>query len=374
MNNHTIQLNHPLIQREQTFVLDRKLVSIHSIDRDLKKWPNSHHFEVELPENMDNVQSMRLINISFPSNQYVFSNEYQNTKLNFIVFTPVSNDVTIIIDEGTYTPDQLANEIETKMNKKVAEQVSILGYNRFRCKYNSVTNQFWFGCQGNKFILNFDKKFEYEINCNQKIVWDNSTRWGLPAYLGYQKKKYKAEITPANPWWSPSQDGNPFGFGYEMEDGSGNEWLGDEDNKTRNVYVDLSGENMCNLDIMGEDCIYMEVEKYNSMNELEPYMENTQASFNNDYGGKVNSAFAKIPIKCTPFSQVYDTINTFISNISHYNPPIDNIKKLRFKFRYHDGRLVDFKCLPFNFTLEFNMLRDEQARRMHIRVPPLYNL
>ena len=100
----------------------------------------------------------------------------------------------------------------------------------------------------------------------------------------------------------------------------------------------------------------------------------TQASFNNDYAGKVNSAFAKIPIKCTPFSQARDTIKSFISNISHYNPPIDNIKKLRFKFRYHDGRLVDFKCLPFNFTLEFNMLRDEQARRMHIRVPPLYNL
>ena len=364
-----IQPNHPLIQREQTFVLDRKLVSIHSGDRDLKKWPKSHHFEIEMPEDMINVQSMRLINISFPSNQYVFSTEYQNTKLNFTAFTPLPVTKDIIIDEGTYTPDQLANEIETKMNFSIG----VVGYNKFRCKYNSVTNLFWFGNQGNKFILNFDKKNEYEIDCNQKIVWDNSTRWGLPAYLGYQKKKYKAEITPENPWWTNTL-GNPFGFGYEMEDGSGNEWLGDDDNKTRNVYVDLSKETICNVDIMGEDCIYMEVEKHNTMNELEPYMENTQASFNNDYAGKVNSAFAKIPIKCTPFSQVYDTINTFISNISHYNPPIDNIKKLRFKFRYHDGRLVDFKCLPFNFTLEFNMLRDEQARRMHIRVPPLYNL
>lgn len=358
-----IQPNHPLISREQTFVLDRKLVSIHSIDRDLKKWPNSHHFEIEFPEDMINVQSMRLINISFPSNQYVFSTEYQNTKLNFTAFTPLPVTKDITIEEGTYTPDQLSNEIETKMNFAVSG-------NKFRCKYNVVTNQFWFGCQGDKFILNFNKKFEYEIGCNQKIVWNNSTRWGLPAYLGYQKKKYKAEITPANPWWT-NIEGNPFGFGYEMEDGSGNEWLGDASNN-RNVYVDLRNETMCNLDIMGENCIYMEVEKYNSMNELEPYVENTQASFNNDYAGKVNSAFAKIPIKYTPFSQARDT--SFISNISHYNPPIDNIKKLRFKFRYHDGRLVDFKCLPFNFTLEFNMLRDEQARRMHIRVPPLYNL
>ena len=60
--------NQPVIRREQTYVLDRKLVSIHSEDRDVKKWKNSNRFEVRLPEAIKNVQSMRLINISVPNN------------------------------------------------------------------------------------------------------------------------------------------------------------------------------------------------------------------------------------------------------------------------------------------------------------------
>ena len=90
---------------------------------------------------------------------------------------------------------------------------------------------------------------------------------------------------------------------------------------------------------------------------------------------KVKCAFAKIPVRCLPYSQMFDSTRAFIANISHYNPPIERIDRLRFKFRYHDGRLVDFKCLPFTFTLEFNMLRDEQLRaNMLVRVPPLYCL
>ena len=48
--------------------------------------------------------------------------------------------------------------------------------------------------------------------------------------------------------------------------------------------MDPSG--ICNLDIMGDDYIYMQVEKYNSMDEIEPYSENTGGWFNNDYAGK----------------------------------------------------------------------------------------
>ena len=68
-----VQQTHPLIPREQTYVLDRKLVSIHSFDRDIKKWPFGNHFEIELPQAMRNIQSMRLLTITLPSNKYVFS-------------------------------------------------------------------------------------------------------------------------------------------------------------------------------------------------------------------------------------------------------------------------------------------------------------
>ena len=132
------------------------MVSIHSYDRDIKKWPNSNHFEIDLPEDLKNIQSMRLLNIALPNNQYIFSNEYQNTKLK--VFVDVqgggSGDVIMTIDEGSYTPDQLASEIETKLNKTVAASITgATGYNNFRCKYNSVSNTFWFGNLQDKFIL-----------------------------------------------------------------------------------------------------------------------------------------------------------------------------------------------------------------------------
>ena len=83
MSNFVLQTAHPLIQSEQTFVLDRKLISIHSVDRDYQKWPNSNHFGIDLGEAFHNVQSMRLINFAVPSNNYTFSTAYQNTKMSF---------------------------------------------------------------------------------------------------------------------------------------------------------------------------------------------------------------------------------------------------------------------------------------------------
>ena len=82
-SNFIVQNTHPLIQREQTYVLNRKLVSIHSEDRDYVKWPNSNHFGIDLGQGYHNVESIRLVDYSFPSNNYTFSNEYQNTKLSF---------------------------------------------------------------------------------------------------------------------------------------------------------------------------------------------------------------------------------------------------------------------------------------------------
>lgn len=81
--NFIVQNAHPLIQREQTYVLNRKLVSIHSEDRDCLKWPNSNNFGIDLGQGYHNVESIRLVDYSFPSNNYTFSNEYQNTKLSF---------------------------------------------------------------------------------------------------------------------------------------------------------------------------------------------------------------------------------------------------------------------------------------------------
>jgi len=400
MSSFIVNQNHPLIPRQQTYVLDRKLISFHSVDRDIKQWPYANHFEITLPTPLTNIQSMRLVNISLPSNQWVFSNEYQNTKFNFSVdvsgISPRPSSHTVTIAEGSYTPTQLTTEIQNKMNAAIVTMGNeqgipeIQSYNNFICKYNETANTFWFGNDGNwehrtdhgqgygKFSLNFHQKMPYTTQCQQKEVWSHYTKWGLPAYLGYEKKKYISDATPTNPYFpntAPFDASHaPFGFDYEIFDPNSNEggyWLTDISKAAQNWYVDISNSG-CTLDIMGEDWIYMEIDKYNTMDEIEPYSESTASFYNNDYNGKVNSAFAKIPVQCTAFSQIYDSNQAFLSNISHYHPPLERVSKLKFKFRYHDGRLVDFKWQPLSFVIEFNMLRDEIPKEMSLRVPPSY--
>ena len=80
----------------------------------------------------------------------------------------------------------------------------------------------------------------------------------MPAYLGYSKKKYVA-IEDASGTTDPSG-----GFGFDYED---TQWLPSLNDASNVHYVDISS-GICNLDIFGEDTIYMEVDKYNSMDEL----------------------------------------------------------------------------------------------------------
>ena len=83
---------------------------------------------------------------------------------------------------------------------------------------------------------------------------------------------------------------------------------------------------------------------------------------------KVIPAFAIIPLTQTPFGTELGNRTSINTNVFMSEPPIKNVNRLEFKFRYHDGRLVDFKNLPFSFVLEFNMLREEQQRNKIIRI------
>ena len=117
MSRFVLNQTHPLIPREQNYVLERKIISIHSNDRDISKWPKANNFEIDLPEDITNVQSMRLVEITMPNSHYVFTNAYQNTKFTFNFSNGSLGSpyyLTITIDEGSYTTDQLAQEIATK--------------------------------------------------------------------------------------------------------------------------------------------------------------------------------------------------------------------------------------------------------------------
>jgi hypothetical protein len=372
MSQFILNQAHPIIPREQNYVLDRKIISIHSTDRDISKWPKANHFSIDLPADITNVQSMRLVEIQLPNSHYVFTNAYQNTKLKFKLHGIIKKTHTIIISEGSYTAEELAIEIATKMNQAIAVATNN-PYNSFVCAYNSVTNTFWFGNNASdalkpNFTLLFGEHIPYDIPCGQPDVWDHYSQWGLPAYLGYCKKSYPSSVRDASAEYHDLSGG--FGFDYACT-----KWLIPTTGTPVHVVdisggTDASGGNCCQLDIYGEKAIYMEIEKYNSIDELEPWSEHTSGMFNNDYAGKVDCAFAKIPIGlANAFSLLGDSKQFYLMNSTVFSPPIERIKRLRFTFRFHDGRRVEFKCVPFNFSLEINMLRDEQLRAMNVRIP-----
>ena len=58
-----------------------------------------------------------------------------------------------------------------------------------------------------------------------------------------------------------------------------------------------------------------------------------------------------------------------IEGMSSFFPPLDKLSKFKFRFRYHDGTLVNFGGQNFNFTIALYCYRDEIARSKSLRIP-----
>jgi hypothetical protein len=151
----------------------------------------------------------------------------------------------------------------------------------------------------------------------------------------------------------------------------GYEWLSVASGKTGYVLIPPNPPSL-----NGSTDMYMEIDKYNYEDEMQPYSSHTNSSRVNDYNGIVNAAFAKIPLRSKPtklvslFEYAYgesppDTSQGFAT----FFPPLDKLSKLKFKFRYHDGTLVDFGGQNFSFTVALYTYRDEIARSKHLRTP-----
>lgn len=367
-------MENQIIQREQNYVVEKKLISIHTEDRDIKKWQNENHFEIILPETLYNVQSMRLMDILVPVNFYSFSNELQNTKMYFSVIPNIDiavahqalyNDLLnsvvtpyeITIQDGFYTGDNLASEIRHRMNEKLYIIDPSYNYNFFTTFYDTVSQKILIGNSKNAFNLEFQRQSTYEIANNENTIdWNNYTKWGLGFYLGYDKQKYSSTQITSN-----------YNFYHTtIIDGNNVEthklWLS-ASIASPSYYISPPYI----LKLNGDKCIYLEVNKYNSYDELYPFPEATTNVYKNDFGGKINSAFAKIMITTTPFNESFESSMGFLNNTSYFNPPLERLSKLEFKFRYHNGRLVNFQKYPFHFTLEVNMLRNEIAKTFNVR-------
>ena len=101
----------------QNFVVQKKILSVHTEDRDIGKWPTSSIFAVDLPVEYKNVVSLGLADIDLPP-IYVFSAKNQNISMSFTYNALTAK--TITLTEGTYTGAQLATELQGRMKLLIA--------------------------------------------------------------------------------------------------------------------------------------------------------------------------------------------------------------------------------------------------------------
>ena len=412
--SNTIFNNHPLIKNTNQYFLEKKFVSINSEDRDITKFPNSSEFEITLPQEYLNVASARLYSWSFPANYNVFSTSSFNVLMTFrfdTLYNPGEHQVSDVlleaifaalyylgtenisfeIEPGFYNPEQMAVELANKMNDATTRIILSFfaspegaayaagaalfnRYDRFKVVYNTVTQKLWFGNSADQFTLTNDsqliiERFIVNNNCLRKNMLPEWENWGLPAFLGFTRCNQTARTVDEYITDAPGQinistrNGNvlPRFYYGDAEPGSGDGgfWL----------IPELPGASVYFLQaplkiaFMGPAYIFMEIEGMNCIDETVPYNLSFYTITNSNTNGIVNSCFAKFPVPTTPLSQWFDND---MGPYKYWNPPAERISKLKIKFRYHNGMLVEFGNFSFSFMIEFNILKPQQERSYSI--------
>jgi hypothetical protein len=414
--NYNVNNNHPLIQNSQEYLYVNKYISIHSEDRDLVKYPNSSDFEIELPEDYLNIAGIRLEQWAFPSNYNTFSAANNNIKLSFLIDNPynpnensfndllsqrifqalflnMNNPYEIIIEEGFYNPNQFTTELQNKLNDAVTvyllsyfqeqgwdDSIQELnendGYQRFVIAYNLVSLKVWFGNQADGFkILNNNENSTSSLNndicVSNKNQVPNGSNYGLSSFIGlprYNISSINSSIAVIGPNITIYNGIAVPRFFYGSVNGADNGyWL-----------LPVSGYPGCNvhwiespykLNILGEAYFYMELAGQNCIDETQPWNKSIFTSTTNQSNGIVNSSFAKIPVPSTPLSQWFDKES---KPTKWYLPPAERIRKLKIKFRYHNGQLVDFGLFNYSFMLQFILVTPQILRTSQsVIYPPI---
>ena len=253
------------------------------------------------------------------------------------------------------------------------------GYNRFTVVYNSVGQRIWFGNNADQFELtnNNASQFNSEIisaQCIRKNQLPSLTDWGLPSYLGFTR-------CPATSLSAAEVEATQNGINNIIFGGN-SEFVNISGDVPRFYYGDVNpGDNgfwlvpilpgaivyflqaPAKINFMGPAYIYLEIDGLNCIDETSPYNISQFTLHTNETNGRVNSAFAKIPVPSTPISQWFDADQV---PYKHFNPPAERIRKLKCKLRYHNGQRVDFGLFDFSFMIEFTLLRAQSERKYTI--------
>lgn len=397
-SRYNLQNNHPLIPNANTYICQKKYVSINSQDRDCVKYASSAMFEIELPQDYVNVQTVRLSSWSFPANYNVFSNATFNLTFIFkivdaynpgdhglsdllliAIYAALSSEkyeftFLIEIEPGFYNPTQMATELTNKMNESVTNRLTVYftehpefnyalalfkGYSDFVVVYNSVTQKLVFGNKNSGFTFPNDSEDYQKAEVAERAACRSAqrntpsfTNWGMPAYIGFTR-------CPVFSLVGYNANQYRFYYGNVLSFGDNGVWI--TPSNLPGAYVHYIKAPL-KINFMGPAYIYMELDGQPSLNcldETSSYNLSTFTTQTNQTNGVVNSAFAKIAVPTTPISQWYDDD---MVPYKWFDPPAERIRRLKFKLRYHDGQIVDFGSFDWSILLEFTMLTNQIER------------
>jgi hypothetical protein len=417
--------NHPLIPNSQEYIYYKKYVSIHSEDRNILKFPNSSEFEIELPEDLLNVISLRLVQWTFPSNYNTFSLLNGNITMTFKInnpYNPNENGVTdvlqqkifeylflnqdelfqIVIEEGFYNPQQMVTELTNKFNTSVTIKLTayftgkinddtltpeekneyrealvllnIFGYNNFNIVYNNVSQKIWFGNVCDGFVLTNETQIlrstlVNNVNCATKQTNPDFTDWGLPGNLGLRRCNTESVngVTSSTIAEISYYNGNivPRFYYGDVYPGDSGYWLVPKTNLPGSSVNWVEANYKINL--MGPAFIYMEVEGQNCIDETQPYNISEFTIKTNGTNGIVNSSFAKMSVPTTPIAQWFDRDSL---PYKFYYPPAERMRRFKFRIRYHNGELVNFGVFNYTFVIEFTLQLPQILRNSKSQVYP----
>jgi hypothetical protein len=394
--------NHPLIPNSNDYIIYKKYVSIHSEDRDILKYPNSNQFEIEMPEDITNVYSLRLINWTFPANYNSFSFNNSNITMFFritnpynpganMVFNPLQQAIftalfessnqtyEILIQEGFYNPTQMVKELQNKFNFVITQKIKKYltdngltteltqfnaegGYNKFIIVFNSVSSKIWYGNTSDEFMLANEAvsligTLSDNLFCGAKAQLPEFENWGLPANLGLARCN---TLSVSNKDPITGEPFTPRFFYGDVNAGDDGYWLLPDPTLTNSSVYFIEPPYKINL--MGPAYFYMELNGNNCIDETSPYAVNKFTLSNNITNGIANSSFAKIGVPSTPISQWFDRESL---PYKMYWPPAERMRRLGIRLRYHNGQLVNFGAFPFSFAIEFTTLVPNQPRRIN---------
>lgn len=323
----------------------RKIVSVHSEDRDISQWKNSNEFEITLPESLSNIKSIQITHAVFP-NEIVFSKHYMNTMIRYkkTINTEFSY---ITINDGAFRGDELANELRNAFRTANIDDMYVI-YENSKNKFSFVSDISFhldFNIPTNEFIKNM---IESNISNNIKErdyfnkfknIFENNINWGLGYYLGFINKRFSYT----------SSDKKIFSRQIATSlDISDNRWISTGISEDISYHV-LSSEYPAKIN--GDKLIYLEIDPFNFIDEINPNNSNTNNTYNNQSSSYVNGSFSKVLLQ---LNDIASSSQEFLSKEHIFNPPLSRLTKVKFRFRYHDGRLVDFQNQEFSFSLRID--------------------